>query len=464
MADTLQTPGYTTTPPSLLSDGGVQPTTMDIVKFALLTLVFIGLLVAMFLMGSLTEIGKNFPRYRCNPLAMPFASNFGYDTMDNFNFCITSIFQGKAAEIFGPIYGLLGGFTAVITQIVNVTAGIRKLFSNFLAGVNGFVRSVHDKIQGVLFSVKMSFAKLMNLMGRVYGTMYAVIFMGTSAMTAGFNLADNDLVKFLFEFCFAPETPVVLYDGTVKPIKDLVIGDRLLDVDGHDVYVTSTFIFDGTNTPMVDLDGIVVSAEHFVKGSEGMIEAGKHPNAVSAPSIPLLYCLNVSGHAFKIGGHLFADYDEHDDGKTVKAVQQIAIKAVNGRYGKHVDSYQLGYNPEDSIVLSNSKMKKLKDVRVGDTLYFSGKVLGRVEENTDSVCKFRDTFVAPATLLWWKDEWVRAGSVLPIEKCKTTVINFITEGCCALHIYDAHGSLYGRDYREVPLPEMEEPYREAFQV
>jgi len=232
MADTAQSTweaGFTTT----------------VIKFVIMTIVFGGILVGMFAMGSLTEIAKNFPRYRCNPMAMPFASNFGYDTMENFNFCLNTIFQGKAAEIFGPIYGLLGGFTAVITQIVNVTAGIRKLFSNFLGGVTNFVRSVRDKIQAVLFSIKMTFAKLMNLMGRVYGTMYAVIFMGTTAMTAGFNLADNDLVKFLFEFCFAPDTPVVLYDGSVKQIKDLVIGDRLQNVNDEEVYVTSTFVFDG---------------------------------------------------------------------------------------------------------------------------------------------------------------------------------------------------------------------------
>lgn len=452
MADTAQSTweaGFTTT----------------VIKFVIMTIVFGGILVGMFAMGSLTEIAKNFPRYRCNPMAMPFASNFGYDTMENFNFCLNTIFQGKAAEIFGPIYGLLGGFTAVITQIVNVTAGIRKLFSNFLGGVNNFVRSVRDKIQAVLFSIKMSFAKLMNLMGRVYGTMYAVIFMGTSAMTAGFNLADNDLVKFLFEFCFAPDTPVVLYDNSVKPIKDLVIGDRLQNVDGKEVYVTSTFVFDGEKTPMVDLDGIVVSSQHFVLGPSGMMEAGKHPRAVTTASIPTLYCLNVSGHTFKVGSHIFADYDEHDDSKTVKAVQNIAIKAVNGRKSRSlIDGYTLGYNPEDYIVMNNGTMKKLKDIEIGERVFSSGKVLGIVKEYTETICTIGDTFVAPATLIWHKDEWVRAGNAHLISKKSETVINFITEGCSALHIYDKQKVLFGRDYREAPLPEMEEPYREALGV
>lgn len=434
------------------------------IKFALMTIVFGAILIGLFAMGSLSEIAKNFPRYRCNPIAMPFASQFGYDTMDNFNYCLTTIFKSKAAEIFVPIYGLLGGFTAVVTQIVNATVGIRQLFSNFLTGVNGFVRSVHDKIQGTIFSIKMSFMKLMNLMNRVFGTMYAVIFMGTSAMTAGFNLADNDLIKFLFEFCFAPDTTVVLYDGTAKPIKDLVIGDRLLDVDAKPVYVTSTFLFDGTNTPMVDLYGIFVSSEHFVRGMKGMIEAGKHPYAIPARSLPILCCLNVTGHKFKVGPYVFADYDEHDDVKTVKSVQNIAVKALNGRKSKGtVDGYELGYNPDDYIAMNNGTMKQLKDVKVGESVFSSGKVLGIVKEHTENVCFVGETFVAPATLIWYKDEWVRAGRVLPIQKMNKTVLNFITEGCSALHIYDKERAMYGRDYREVPLPEMEEPYKEILQ-
>jgi hypothetical protein len=164
----------------------------------------------------------------------------------------------------------------------------------------------------------------------------------------------------------------------------------------------------------------------------------------------------------KIANHIFADYDEHDDGKTVKAVQNIAVKAVNGRtYDTTVKGYELGYNPEDFIAMSNGSMKKLKEVKIGDTLFYSGRVLGIVLEHTEEVCKIRNTYVAPATLIWEKDEWVRASTSYKSSKTPKTVINFITEGCNALHIYDKSTAFFGRDYREVPIPEMEDPYREA---
>jgi hypothetical protein len=98
-------------------------------------------------------------------------------------------------------------------MIMNVAVSIRQLFSSFLAGVNKFIRNVRDRIEALLFSVRMSFIKLNNLMGKVYGTMYAVMWMGTSALAAGNNLANNDLVTFLFEFCFHPDTPIQRGDG-----------------------------------------------------------------------------------------------------------------------------------------------------------------------------------------------------------------------------------------------------------
>ena len=88
--------------PNLLPAWEVGYTT-TIVKFSIFTLVFVVLLALMFYAGNLKEIAENFPRYRCNPIIMPFAANFGYDAKENFEYCLTSIFNVKAAEIFTPI-------------------------------------------------------------------------------------------------------------------------------------------------------------------------------------------------------------------------------------------------------------------------------------------------------------------------------------------------------------------------
>lgn len=448
--------------------------TSTMIKACVLTAVFTICLVLLFTLGSLQEIAANFPKYRCNPILMPFASNFGFDTKQNFDFCLTSIFNVKAAEIFTPIYNLLGGFTDIVKLVVDVALGIRKLFSNFYDGVNNFMRTARDRIQALFFSIRMSFLKLNNLMGRVYGTMYAVIWMGTSAMTAGFNLADNDLVHFMFEFCFDPSTLVPLADGRYLPISKLQIGDKLAKLDtGVEPVVTSLFRFQGTRTPMMKIHDVALSSEHYVVDPSGKwLPAKSHPHSTHTPSIPELICLNVSGHMFKIGtsGLIVADYDEHTSPDVIAKTQNLATHSLNGRTDENMttDEYSLGLDGSFFVRMVDNRWVPLHSVKIGDHVWNSGKVLGIVRESCPSVVVKNGNYFSEAQLIYdpTSKQWTRAGICWANLKLKTwkELYSLITENCSTIHIAGSDGTEYFvRDYREVPLPDMEEAYEDAFQ-
>lgn len=441
--------------------------TFTMIKLCILTTVFLVGLVLLFSMGSLKEITENFPKYRCNPILIPFASNFGYDSKENFNFCLTSIFNVKAAEIFGPIYNLLGGFTDIIKLVVDVALGIRKLFSNFLLGMNNFVRNVRDRIQGLMFNIRMSFLKINNLMGRVYGTMYAVIWMGVSAMTAGFNVADNDLVKFLFEFCFDPNTPIQMEDGSYKYLYQIQIGDRLANVSGTIPVVTSVLNFSGTHTPMVNINGIIVSGSHYVHTLSGWIPASNHPDAIAVNSLPQLVCLNVTGHTFKVGRNnmLVADYDEHSSKEVVRATQTTAIQALNGKTsGETVDDYSLGVDPNVEIKMADNTWKTISRMKLGDKTWNAGLVVGVVYELCDSVVDLNGVKLASAQTLYDPElnQWVRAGIKWPVCEEPARLYSLVTEQCGTIHARFKDTEFFIRDYREVPLASMEYAYEQEF--
>jgi len=448
--------------------------TGKIIKFAVMTIVFTIALVMMFTMGNLNEISKNFPKYRCNPMIMPFAGSFGYDAKDNFDFCLTNIFNFKAAQIFAPIYALLGNFTSVVTLITNVALGLRQLFTNFLLGVNNFIRSVRDKIQGLLVNVRMSLVKINNLMGKVYGTMIAVIYMGTSAMTAGMSVSDNSLVQFLFEFCFAPDTLVRLRNGTFTQIQHLQIGDILADTpENKSPRVTSVLRFDGSQTPMVRIGDVVVSGEHYVQSSGRWISAKEHPEAVSATSLPTLVCLNVSGHQFIAGSSLLvADYDEHESASVVEATQSMALKALNGKPDSAPSTeYSLGVDPSVRLELEDNSWKAIRDIRCGDKVKGAGLVLGIVEEECEDPVSYKGVSMAPGQLVFNGTRWIRAGTVATATTAttvstkascvsnKSILMSLITERCGTMR---SSGDIFLRDYREVALPEMEAAYTAAF--
>jgi len=404
---------------------------------------------------------------------MPFASNFGYDTQENFNFCLSNIFQNKAIEVFTPIYELLGLFTTIVTQIVNVVLGIRKLFSNFLFGVNQFIRNVRDRIQQLLSTVRMSLIRINNLMGRVYGSMYSVIWMGVSALAAGNNIAHNDLVTFMFEFCFDPETPIQLADGSYTSIQSLKIGDKLYIVPGNLApVVTSTFVLDGSKTPMVSIHGVYMSAEHYVQYMDTWMPAKDHPDARLALSSPRLVCLNVTGHIFGVGHKrlVVADYDEHSNPSVIEKTQNLAMRTLNGGLlpkNPAVKDYSLGIDRHFLIHMANDSYKLVGSVKIGDNLHGCGKVLGIVHEQCDSVVEIDGLYIAASQPIMDIDYgvWTRGlyhSKFTSIPNKSLELISFITERCSTLTLHTGTKEFFTRDYREVPLNEMENAYTEQF--
>jgi hypothetical protein len=453
--------------------------TRTIIVFLIVTAIQIGLLVIALQLHVFTDIKKNFAQYRCNPLFMPFVGNFGYNPVDNFNFCVQGIFNGKAAEVFAPIYSILATFQNVLATVVNSAMSIRGMFANFLGGVEHFIASVRNKIQFLMNNVRMSFIRILNLMGKVYGSMFAVLFMGQSAMTAAFNLGNNDLVKFLFEFCFAPDTLVKLADGSRKPISEVVIGDVLAEVPNNKApVVTSVFRFAGGSTPMVSIDNVVVSAAHYVlAGSEGMVPAEAHPEAIWAGSVPELVCLNVSGHKFRVGADdlLVADYDEHDSASVVAGTQCMAMRALNGGSCGTDDTdapvldYSLGVGGECEVHMANGSWKRMDAITLGDDVKYSGKVLGVVCEQCDT------TIVSPSGIVFsgaqlvydlTKNKWKRSANLWSggVTTGPKNLYTLFTVNSGVISIRKNMGIEFIRDYREVPLPEMESAYEKEFLV
>jgi len=446
--------------------------TTTIIIFLVITLVQLGILAVSFQLQNIKDIKKNFGKYRCNPLFMPFVGNFGYNPIDNFNFCVQGVFNFKAAEVFAPIYAILGTFHEVLESVVNAAMSIRGMFSNFLGGVENFILSIRNKIQFLMNNVRMSFIRILNLMGKVYGSMFAVLFMGQSAMTTAFNLADNDLVQFIMEFCFAPNTPVKMADGSFKPISSVAIGDVLASVPGNPTpVVTSVFRFNGEKTPMVSIGDVLLSSQHYVSVNGGMVTAESHPLADFAASIPELVCLNCTGHRFAVGkeGLVVADYDEHSSADVVTATQKVASAALNSGAVDDkglVADYSLGVGGDVSVKMADGSWKRMDEISIGDIVKHSGKVLGIVKEQCDSTITTPKGFVLSAAQLVYdtpNNTWVRSAKLWTEDKCGTkTLYNIITENAGVISIRKGPFAEFIRDYREVPLPEMEAAYEKEF--
>jgi hypothetical protein len=432
-----------------------------LLKFNLMTAIQIGIVIWTLTGGGLVDIANNWPKYRCNPLIMPFASLFGADATENFNFCMKNIFTSNAGAVLAPLYGVMANFTDIVGTISNVANSFRYLIANLLHGMERLMGSFRDRFQFILFSIRMSFFKIMNLMGRLYSTFYAVIFMGMSALQAANNVANNDLVKFLLEFCFDPATIIELASGEKIPISALKIGDTLAMVDGVNPVVTSLFKFDGSKTPMVKVGNTIVSEQHYMKYKplDSWIKAGENPDASSAVSLPLLVCLNTSTHTVLIDGDIFTDYDESENPDVIKQVQKVAESSLNsGRAGVTVDNYELGLDGSIPIKMKDGSFKEIQKISIGDILADGGLVKGLVKERVSSIVRLDNGYRVSASQLVWSQSssaWTRAGTIYNAKPGVDIFYQIISDKS----ILESNGHMF-RDYREVDIPEMEYAYSE----
>jgi len=166
---------------------------------------------------------------------------------------------------------------------------------------------------------------------------------------------------------------------------------------------------------------------------------------------------------FRIGksGLIVRDYDEHDSPGIVEAVQKIALRALNGPGGqtKPVEDYSLGFDPLMDVQLAGGYWKHATDIRLGDRLSGGGVVVGIARERCGD-CRALPSggIVSAAQLVYSGLHWSRAAQLYETEAGSRVLVQLITSNCGVITVKDGDCMYNLRDYREVALPEMEEPY------
>lgn len=307
------------------------------------------LLIGIIMMGvvraNYEEIKDNWVKYRCNPLYMPFASQFSNDvtSLENFQYCTSSYAQGIFELLTQPIHLMF----SVLTGVLNKVIGSLDSFRGFATGMQTFLLSYAKDFFGKLGN---SFGAIVGLFNRVRDLSQRILASaGYSAVIASTSV--NFMIS-VFEFtmsllralvgivfglgvllsivfppllaffipigaalgmtysCFHPETPVRMADGTIKEIRNICVGDVISSGK-----VTAVMRFDAENVPLYFYKGVVVAGNHLVR------EFG-HWKYVRDAYLSYMYldeqpeeiiCLNTDTHQIHIEGTVFSDYEECDD-------------------------------------------------------------------------------------------------------------------------------------------------------
>ena len=171
----------------------------------------------------------------------------------------------------------------------------------FIKGLNPF-KGIANVGKGIGKGVKKG-AQAIDRGGRK-----AVKAIGKSAKKTGKALKKAFKVKKV-RFCFSPETPIKLENGETVLIKNLKLGDILINGSVVDAVMTIR----NENDPYYKLPGnILVTGSHYIRYGGKYIHVKNVPEAKPTGKVdPVVYCLVTSDHKIPVGEYTFWDWEDN---------------------------------------------------------------------------------------------------------------------------------------------------------
>lgn len=300
----------------------------------LVIMVFVGVMFANVAVAGIEHVKENWPQYRCTPGVIPIAGMFGHDAMQNFSDCISQMQMSSMSFLTQPFSmnmsvltgGGVGSFQGIGGSLTGSANASRGMFSKIRGNMANITQSIFAVFLNLLIEIQRLFMNMKDLMGKIIGTIAAVIYFVRSAVTGLFALwygPPGELIKAL---CFHPQTRVKLSDGTERPMCNLPPGCTLKN--GAKVCaVMNISNTDDSGRPiemMYSLPNgergkpIIVSGSHLVYSEPDkkyLPVRELDPKATGAllESEPCteLSCLITSDHTIPIGEWIFHDWEDN---------------------------------------------------------------------------------------------------------------------------------------------------------
>ena len=284
--------------------------------FIILNIAFVLMIVRVYMASAILKIKDDWPKYRCNPMFMPFSDNIA----DDFTFCVQKVQTGYMNFLLQPLNYLLGSLDAIGGKFNMDILNVRKMYDWIRSQVSTIVQSVFSvalalitEFQRITISTKDLFMKMMGITRVMMNMVQGSIKTGQST----WNGPAGEMVRGLGSVCFHPNTHVKLSNGDIKCMKELKLGDTLrggsivravmkLAHNGTDIY--HKFANAGENK-----EDIYVTGSHMVLNNTGeYVQVRHHPEATSCPEKEITWfsCLITSDHKIPIGNMTFWDWDD----------------------------------------------------------------------------------------------------------------------------------------------------------
>ena len=298
-----------------------MPTGKNWTNFLLINLLFISYIAVVFYFSSLQEIKNNWPEYRCNPLYMPLSDNIEQD----FVFCIQNMQTSYMGYLLQPLTFITSYISDIVGNTVTEINSIRAMFNK----VRTFISDIIQSVFGVFLNLVIEFQKITigikDLIGKTIGVMVTLMYMidgSIKTMNATWNGPPGQMVQALGK-CFHPNTIIELQDGKFKKMRDICLGEILIDGSvvetilqirnsDKDVFFKIQRRNKIKNKKNKHASFIYVTGSHLIKEDNDFILVQESKRAKKTNLIvPWFSCIITNTHTISIDAFKFWDWEDH---------------------------------------------------------------------------------------------------------------------------------------------------------
>jgi hypothetical protein len=294
-----------------------SPTANDDISTAIIIIVvFIVLYIASFLAIGLKKIKDNWEEYKCSPAAMPFAGYLGYDSMENFAFCIGRVQKTLMNTFLKPVFNNLDVLGDVAGGIISAISSLTVLMANMTTGFSMAGGDILNIFKGIMAKMQFFIINMKDVFSKFAGTMVVISNMIYSGGLTGTSTWMGPIGQTLRLLCFSPDTPITMHDGSIKKMKNIKIGEK---IKGNIEVIATLKIKGGEEHKFYKIwskelnDYILVTGSHKIinpKNNElipvELFDLAEITNKYS----DTLSCLVTSTHIIPVGEYNFWDWED----------------------------------------------------------------------------------------------------------------------------------------------------------
>ena len=289
-----------------------MPRGTDWFNFIYVTISYIIMSTGLMAYISLQGIYLNWPKYRCNPLFMPFSK----DVKKDFAYCVQNMQMVYMGTLLQPIWWLISNISNMSVNLF----GSLQMFREFIANIRSFIANIITTIIGFIFNFviqaqKMAIA-IKDMVGKIVGIMLTCLYLmdGTmKTMMSAWNGPPGQMTRAL---CFKNDTLVKMKDGELRKMQDISLGDVL---DNGSKVNAVLKVANANNEAFYRMKSTTGGTDVFVTGSHYVlhettgkyVKAKNHPNAELTNIVEKTFsCLITDDHLIPVEGYVFWDWED----------------------------------------------------------------------------------------------------------------------------------------------------------